>query len=640
MGRRKPACIGHLRFVHVLAGSRFFALSRFYLQYLDLPFLASMNNNNSVMSSWIESPHYDSHLNVPYLYPMDHPETSMRGADHPSSLYTGHSSYTPRHSPNSTRPTYNAGFYGPRPQPGLPEPIQGLPISAMPAPAMTEVEEADDEYMEVEPVTDVDGPMFPSEFDDEATRSQGKRRFVGGFIRGLKNIPRVVRRGWKSERRELMTPPGLSYHQSPYRSPYMFDPQPQEPEEAPPYDAPSEPVDSESRYMDTINMPAEFQSSDSPSRTPSHAIRAPRSESQLTYQSVINPPARHVSQHGSLHHTQRSSPPRTVRNPDPPSSPTDESGTALGNSRPLSQHPPLQPPPELGEPESASRTPPHLSPLEPTRRPTVTVQSPTGSPFYFEPQHSEDYAAMDMDLESPLRGTSEHSAPVSQFARIAKLFRDLNDLPWVAPNVTVNFDPTEAERARSAHARGLGKSWYTGHLDDLDILGGGGGSGGGSSTRGLAAPSGHSFGRAPGSSTTLAPPHGSASVSSSEGASANHLPSAPAPHVYPYPVHPLALPPQPFYLYPYPALQAQLLKPQQPPPPPPPPPQQQQQQQPEQASPQLSGGQSDVSRQPYLFVVAMPPPPAIPPGGYMPGSIDPSQPPMQPPFSAPYTSPV
>jgi hypothetical protein len=520
----------------------------------------------------------------------------MPGAEHPPSMLTSYS-YTPRPSPNSSRQTYSSGLYGPRPQPPHPEPIQGLPTPAMASRAMTELEEADDEYMEVEPVADSGVQIYRSDYDDEP-RSQGRRRFVGGFIRGLKKIPRAMRRGFSPEKREVLTPPGLAYHQSPYRSPYIDDAETQEPEAAPPYDAPSsEYVESDFRYTDGINMPAEFEPSRSPSRTPSHSLRAPRSESQLTYQSLTNPPARHVSQHGSLHHTPRSTPPRTVRNPDPPSS-TEGSGTALANSPRLEQYQPGL------EPDTSPRTT-YLSPLAPARRPTVTVQSPTGSPIYIDPPLSDDYANMAMD--SPVEHSPEPPEP-SQLSRIANFFRNLNGLPWVSPNVTVDFDPTDTERAHYAHAQGPGKSWYTGQLRDLDLLGGGG-----LSTRRLTAPSGHSLGPAPGSSATLAPIHGSGSASSSEGPSA-HLPAAPTLPSYPYPVHTLALPPHPFYLYPYPAM--------------PPPPQQQQQQQqpplarvPEQVSPQSSGN-SDVPRQPYLYVVAMPP--AMPPG-YMPGPVDPSR---------------
>ena len=565
------------------------------------------------MSSWIE-PQYESHPNPPYLHPLDVPDGGMRGADHPPSLPTSYS-YTPRPSPNSSRQTYSSGLYGPRPQPSHAEPIQGLPTPGMAPPAMAELEEADDEYMEVEPMAD-SGPIYRSDYDDEP-RLQKKRTFVGGFIRSLKKLPRVVRRGFTTDQREVLTPPGLAYYQSPYRSPYIDDTapyvddaEPQETEEteaAPPYDAPSDHVEGDWGYTDAISMPAEFRSSTSPSLTPSQNLRAPRSESQLTYDSLTNPPARHVSQHGSLHHSQRSSPRRTVRNPDPPS-PTEGSGTVNANS-PRFEQPPLEP--EL-EP---SPTTSHLSQLTPARRPTVTVQSPTGSPIYIP--HSDDYAGMDMD--SPIEHSPEPEEP-SQFTRIAKFFRDLNNLPWVSRNVTVDFDPTDAERERYEHAQGSGKSWYTGHLQDLDLTGGD------SSRRRLTAPSGHSLGHAPGSSATLAPFHGSGSVSSNEGASA-HLPAAPIPPSYPYPVQTLALPPHPFYLYPYTTIPQQQQQQQQE--------QEQEQKQqpleraPEQLSPQSSGN-SDVPRQPFLYVVAMPP-------GYMPGPVDPSRP-MQ--FGPPYTSHV
>jgi len=218
-----------------------------------------------------------------------------------------------------------------------------------------------------------------------------------------------------------------------------------------------------------------------------------------------------------------------------------------------------------------------------------------------------------MDMDESTEQTQSPEPPVpSQFARIAKFFRDLNNLPWVSPNVTVDFDPTEAERERQAHARVPGRSWYTGHLHDLDLLGGS------TSTRRLTAPSGHSFGRAPGSSATLAPPQGSGSASSSEGASA-HLPSAhPTNPSYPH-IPTLALPPQPVYLYPYAPM------PQHPAPPVRAP------DGTDQVSPQLSG-HSDVPRQPYVFMVAMPP-------GYSPGPVDFSRS-MQPAFGVPYQSPV
>ncbi|KAH9966956.1 hypothetical protein BGW80DRAFT_730248 [Lactifluus volemus] len=118
-----------------------------------------------------------------------------------------------------------------------------------------------------------------------------------------------------------------------------------------------------------------------------------------------------------------------------------------------------------------------------------------------------------LPVEAPL--SPEPSVP-SQFAHIYKIFCDLNDLPWVSTAVTrtVDFDPTNSERARAAGTAGPGISWYTGQLRDLDLLGGGSSS----STRKLTAPSGHSLGSPEGSNATLGPHNGSGSVaSSSEG---------------------------------------------------------------------------------------------------------------------------
>ncbi|KAI0246965.1 hypothetical protein BJV78DRAFT_1249740 [Lactifluus subvellereus] len=561
------------------------------------------------MSSWIES-QYDLRLTPNYLQPPDHTQAdgSIPGADHhSSSMHTGYS-YASRYSPISSRQAYSAGLYGPRPQPAPPDTMQTFPTPPVqvPVPGMTETEEADDEYMEVEPGAN-SAPAFESEYDDEP-RSQGRLRFVGGFMRTLRKIPRAMKRGLSLDRQETQSPPGLAYQQTPYQSPYMPASQPQESEEAPPYDAPAEHIDADLRYVEGMNMHTEPMPPNSPSRTPSHTIRAPRSESQLTYQSLTNPSSRHLSQHGSLHHAHRSSPPRTVRNPDPVS-PTEESNTTNGSS----QRAPSQHTPEPG-PEPGPRTS-RVSLLDPIRRPTVTIQSPTDSAVYVEPQHADDYVGMDAPVDPP----PEPTIP-SQFARIRKFFRDLNDLPWVSPNVTVDFDPADSKRARSG---GSGRSWYTGRLHDLDLL-----DGGGSSTRGLTAPSGHSLGPAPGSSATLAPRHGSGSASSSEGASA-HLPAAHALHSHLCPIPQLALSPQPLYLYPaaYHAM----------PPPPPsaplPPSPSRQPNGTEQVSPQPSG-QSDVPRPPYLYVVAIPP-------GYLPSPVDPSRPiQMQPAYLPPYPPPV
>ena len=563
-------------------------------------------------SSWIET-QYDPRPNPPYHYLADHPDGSIREADHTPSMRTVYSA-TPHNSHNSSRQTYNSGFYGPRPQPPPVDPILGLPTPTMVPRAMMEPEEPDAETMELDPGIDQE-PIYESEFDD-GHRSHGTRRFVGGFMRGLRKIPKAMKRGFLPDRRGAsQTHPSFEYHpQSPYRSPYApNNPNAGIQEQAgnPPYDDAAEHTEGDLHYSENPN-PA-LSPSVGPSRSMSHTIRAPRTESQPTYQSLTNPASRHVSHHGSLHNAQRSSPPRTVRNPDPASSTEEGSDSRTnGNSPRPSQHP--------AEPEPSPPGTSRMSPLDPARRPTVTVQSPTGSPIYVEPELADDYVGMDSPVEPP----PEPSVP-SQFARVGKFFRDLNSLPWVSPNVTVDFNPVDSGRGRHSHPRGTGRSWYTGQLHDLDLLGGGAG---GSSTRRLTAPSGQSLAHAQGSSATLAPAQGSGSASSSEGAS-THLP---APHVGhgfgvppssypPYAMPQLAMPSQPLYFFPasYP----------QPPPPrgPGPGPNGM-----DQTSPQSSGNSDPgMPRQPYFYVVAMPP-------AYVGGPVDPSRPMMQ--YGAPYPPPV
>ena len=572
------------------------------------------------MSSWIE-PQYDPRPNPPYHYQTDHPDDGMPEANHTPSMQTVYS-VTPHHSHNSSRQTYNSGLYGPRPLHPPVDPIYGLHAPTIVPPAMAELDDADAETMELN--ADIDqGPIYDSEFDD-APQHHSTRRFVGGFIRGLRKIPKAMKRGFLPDRRGVphTTASHAYQYQAPYHSPYATNNLNAETEEEPgnpPYDTAEEYTEGDLHYSEDTNVPPVLTSPAGPSRSMSHAIRAPRTESQPTYQSLTNPSSRHHSHHGSLHNAQRPSPPRTVRNPDP-ASPTEEgSGIRTNANSPRPSQYPAEPEPS---PHRSSR----ISPLD-IRRPTVTVQSPTGSPVYVEPELADDYAGMDTEIEA----SPEPSVP-SQFARIGKFFRDLNNLPWVSSNVTVDFNPEDPGHGRHSHTRGTGKSWYTGHLDDLDLLGGGGGS---SSTRRLTAPSGHSLAHAPGSSATLAPRHqGSGSASSSEGVS-THLPASHAgpgfglpPSSYPpYAVPQLAMPSQPLYFFPatYPAMQ----------------PQPPQGLGPgtngvDQVSPQSSGHTDPgVPRQPYFYVVAMPP-------AYVGGPVDPSRPMMpQPQYGGvPYSTPV
>ncbi|KAF5387988.1 hypothetical protein D9615_000642 [Tricholomella constricta] len=85
----------------------------------------------------------------------------------------------------------------------------------------------------------------------------------------------------------------------------------------------------------------------------------------------------------------------------------------------------------------------------------LPVAQVMGSPVYVEPQPASDYAKMD----SPRRSIASFSSYVS---RVQKFFSDLNELPWVAERVTVDYVPGESRTRRQARERRAQRptSWY------------------------------------------------------------------------------------------------------------------------------------------------------------------------------------
>ncbi|KAG6854353.1 hypothetical protein C0991_007858 [Blastosporella zonata] len=78
-----------------------------------------------------------------------------------------------------------------------------------------------------------------------------------------------------------------------------------------------------------------------------------------------------------------------------------------------------------------------------------------GSPVYIEPQLTNDYAKMD----SPHVSIASFG---SYMSRVRQFFHDLNELPWVAERVTVDYVPGEKKGRRQARERRLQRpiSWY------------------------------------------------------------------------------------------------------------------------------------------------------------------------------------
>ncbi len=215
---------------HVVSGSQLSAL-----KYL-------LACNNTPTMSWVET-QYESRPNPAYHYYPDRTDGSFREADHTPSMQTVYST-TPHHSHNSSRQTYSSGLYGPRPQPPPVDAIHGLPTPTMVPRGITELDDADAdaETMELDPAVDQE-PLYESEFDDSHRSHGGTRRFVGGFISGLRKFPRRMKRGFLPDRRGVQTPPppSLPYPQSPYHSPYALPRSPHPSVQRDPYLTPSEP---------------------------------------------------------------------------------------------------------------------------------------------------------------------------------------------------------------------------------------------------------------------------------------------------------------------------------------------------------------------------------------------------------------
>ncbi|RDB19889.1 hypothetical protein Hypma_012820 [Hypsizygus marmoreus] len=82
-----------------------------------------------------------------------------------------------------------------------------------------------------------------------------------------------------------------------------------------------------------------------------------------------------------------------------------------------------------------------------------------GSPVYIEPPLGSDYAKM----SSPPSTVGSFS---SYLSRIHKFFHDINDLPWVAERVTVDYVPGQSKRRRAPMRTASNRpviSWYGGH---------------------------------------------------------------------------------------------------------------------------------------------------------------------------------
>lgn len=125
-----------------------------------------------------------------------------------------------------------------------------------------------------------------------------------------------------------------------------------------------------------------------------------------------------------------------------------------------SSHLDPQPQSPLNSSETAHETPETVD----THGGTTVVEHETlpapmvmGSPIYVEPQPGSDYAKMD----SPRRSAASFG---SYMSRVQKFFHDINELPWVADRVTVDYFPGQnRRRERPVQTLRPVTSWYNAH---------------------------------------------------------------------------------------------------------------------------------------------------------------------------------
>ncbi|KII87075.1 hypothetical protein PLICRDRAFT_42714 [Plicaturopsis crispa FD-325 SS-3] len=357
--------------------------------------------------------------------------------------------------------------------PNTPRPIP-IPSPAVNARGAAELASTE-EYMTVDaPPGDVEAGY--SDVKGRQRGGSGSRGIVGGFVRGLKKIPKAMMLSNPTERRPTRRGTADTYGTGGTAGTDIQTPLPQ-------YESagriPTLPENA--RYVQGMDMPmahpaairSEEHLQQSHSRHPSSATtHDARTHDSYTHDNHTM----HTHDSRTLHHTHDSHMYDGL----------DGDTTAVHHD-----------------------VPPHAH---------------TNSPVFIEPRPASDYDKM----SEPIRPPSARSFS-SSIMRVARFFRELNDLPWVSERVAADYFPAERHR-RARRARPATISWYTHQQPNqsLDLL-----------SNGTPSPAMHQIPshrhRMPHSSTTLAMGNDIRRRSPER---------ATSPH-YPY-----GYTPQPLYIYP------------------------------------------------------------------------------------------
>lgn len=327
-------------------------------------------------------------------------------------------------------PSRNPSIIPGPPPPAVAGPSRPLPVpTSMPPGGFVPSEELDAEYMTVDPEEDFEG-WHGAQDSQSQWRKTNPRNFVGGFVSGLKKLPRAVLR--KPVRRGTGDTGETGDTLPVYHSPVL--------------DGPGIP---DVLYVEASEMPVEHPApapsdahslySDGPSYRSHHTGgRSHHSDgrSRRTYADDIS---HHTFMDGRSHTDGRSH------------------HTSIGQEHTYDTHATVHSTHEPYDPEAGP------APLE-----HIPVPAEVLSPEAVDLRPSSDYDKM----ESPLRSPSELSLN-SRFLRLGQFFQDLYDLPWVATRITADYIPGEQSRAR--YGRRAQTTWYPGQQSpvDIDLLAGG-----------------------------------------------------------------------------------------------------------------------------------------------------------------------
>lgn len=344
----------------------------------------------------------------------------------------------------------------------LPTPVIRVPSVVVRAPS----EELDAEYMTVDPEEDFEIVQGSSDLQTNRRRG-GAKNFVGGFVSGLRKLPRAVLRNRVHERKPVergsVGIDDIGETTDHYQSPRVMGPR-----------------TPDVLYVETAEMPGEYpEPSDANSvvtnghpdghnatSTHSHFTDAPVAQSNQSH--FTDAPAAQSSQSHFTDALGAQSPRSHITN--------DPRAQSRAQSR---AHSPHSVAPDISHNPHTARSATHeITPYDArdphdveTGETTMVhdVGSPpdaADSPVYVEPRPASDYDKM----PSPIRSPSVTSLN-SRFVRVGKFFQDLYDLPWVATRITADYIPSEQSRARYRKTQ---TPWYSdGFHSRIDLLAGG-----------------------------------------------------------------------------------------------------------------------------------------------------------------------